>query len=659
MGNSWWKIAERYEAELFVNPRKVRDELIPLFKRVLDEERTLEAFLIWPLLIKAIIFSWDDFFLLDQYLPWVRENPLPETLALIPDLRAAVMGAYFGGLLFRQPENPELSLLEKRLFGLLKLCRKEGVRLDGLFFLAIYAFWQGNLKRLHHLIDELGRSNVSHSAPARLLTSWIRAGRNIWVYADLQAAEEELAQAHRLAWEKGLHLWDHVLYALQIACALLSQRFQEARKLLGLMEEGLSKTGRHGRYHFFYLWGWLYFLEGDLGAAELAMRRALEIAQETGYLYPYYLSHFALAQILFRKGHVPEALSALRLCETFARQTKSRLLSFMCLLFRAQLAYLAGDQAFGRFYLSRALSLGNRENYFQFLWWSNPQMMTKLCTQALEEGLETEYVRRFILKQKLSPPSGRRPPPGWPYPLRIHTLGRLEILIDDKPLKWSRRSPERPLALLLALVAAGGTIDRERLLDLLWPDLEADKAYHALESTLYRLRNLLGLRQIIVSKGHRLHLERDQVFVDLWHLKERLEELERVSTRGDLLKAFFLVQEILETYAEFLPGLEYPFVIFEREALKSRLFSLLKRLSRPLARAFPEQARFLLERIWLLDPTDEEFFRPLFEFLAEESPEVALDLFRRFATLLEAQGKEVSSGLKERIRSLKEKVSAS
>jgi DNA-binding SARP family transcriptional activator len=285
-------------------------------------------------------------------------------------------------------------------------------------------------------------------------------------------------------------------------------------------------------------------------------------------------------------------------------------------------------------------------------------MMTKLCTQALEEGLETDYVRRFILKQKLPSPKGQRPPPDWPYPLRIHTLGKLEILINDKPLEWSRRSPERPLALLLALVAAGGTIDRERLLDLLWPDLESDKAYHALESTLYRLRNLLGLRRVIVSKGHRLHLERDQVFVDLWHLKERLEELERVSARGDLLKAFFLIQEILETYAEFLTGMEYPFVIFEREALKSRLFSLLKRLSKPLARAFPEQARFLLERIWLLDPTDEELFRPLFEFLAEESPETALDFFRRFATLVESCGKEVSSGLKERVRAIKEKASA-
>lgn len=656
MAPSLWKIIDTYEERLLRDPRSAREELSLLFKGFLREERVFDALVIWTLLVKAIIFSWDDFRLLDEYLCWARENSLLKEFSHLPDLRAATLGAYFGGLLFRQPESPELFLLEERLFRLVRICEKESVRLDGLFFLAIYAFWQGDIQRLHRIIDELTRGYEPGTPAGLLLTLWIRAGRDIWIHADLPSAERYLNRAHRLAREQEIGLWDHIIYSMKIACALLQSRFREARKDLSRMENELPKTGRHGRFHFFYLSGWTSFLEGDFNAAELAMQRALEIAQETGYWYAYYLSHFALAEILFRKGHVVESLARLDRCEDFARRMRSRILFFMCLLFRARMAYLSGDQTFGRFFLSRALSIGNRENYFQFLWWSDPQMMAYLCARALEEGIEKDYVRRFILKHRLKPPQGGPPPRDWPYPVRIHTLGGLEILVQGKPLDWPRRSPERPLALLLALVTAGGSLDRERLMDFFWPDLEADSAYHALESTLYRLRKLLGLREAVVSQGRCLRLEKDLVFVDLWYFKDLLERLERESSSGNLLRAYFLLQEVLEMYGDFLPGVEYPFVIFEREALKSRLFWLLKSLAPRLAREFSEQARHILERIWLLDPTREELFWPLFEFLVSESVEDALDLFHRFETLLRAKGKKVSRTLAKAVERIKEKA---
>ncbi|NPB09105.1 MAG: hypothetical protein GXO17_02010, partial [Thermodesulfobacteria bacterium] len=75
-----------------------------------------------------------------------------------------------------------------------------------------------------------------------------------------------------------------------------------------------------------------------------------------------------------------------------------------------------------------------------------------------------------------------------------------------------------------------------------------------------------------------------------------------------------------------------------------------------LAREFSEQARHILERIWLLDPTREELFWPLFEFLVSESVEDALDLFHRFETLLRAKGKKVSRTLAKAVERIKEKA---
>jgi hypothetical protein len=83
---------------------------------------------------------------------------------------------------------------------------------------------------------------------------------------------------------------------------------------------------------------------------------------------------------------------------------------------------------------------------------------------------------------------------------RVHVLGRFRLLGGDTPITIPPRlrKPQEPLQ---AVIAFGGTeVSADVLIDALWPDSEGDAAYHALESALYRLRQLLGARDAVRNR---------------------------------------------------------------------------------------------------------------------------------------------------------------
>ena len=103
----------------------------------------------------------------------------------------------------------------------------------------------------------------------------------------------------------------------------------------------------------------------------------------------------------------------------------------------------------------------------------------------------------------------------WPYPIKIYTLGRFEILRDDSRLHFSGKEQKKPLELLKALIAFGGRdVPEERLTDALWPDADGDLAHKSFETTLGRLRRLLGGDEFIRHRARQLTLNPLYCWVD-------------------------------------------------------------------------------------------------------------------------------------------------
>jgi hypothetical protein len=160
---------------------------------------------------------------------------------------------------------------------------------------------------------------------------------------------------------------------------------------------------------------------------------------------------------------------------------------------------------------------------------------------------------------------------------RVHVLGRFRLLTGDTPITIPPRL-RKPQELLQALIAFGGTeVSAGVLIDALWPDSEGDAAYHALESALYRLRQLLGARDAVRMEGGKVSLNRDQLWVDMWEFEEELQRphdpeangIERIGRLRLLYQGHFLQHET-----------EKPWVLKARQELRDRLLRAIRDAAR-------------------------------------------------------------------------------
>jgi DNA-binding SARP family transcriptional activator len=149
-----------------------------------------------------------------------------------------------------------------------------------------------------------------------------------------------------------------------------------------------------------------------------------------------------------------------------------------------------------------------------------------VVAEALRDGLEVDYVRDTIRRLHIKPPADG--PENWPWPVRVFTLGRFEVLCDDQKLELPGKAPRKVLAVLKAIVAGGGeAVGIAHLTDALWPDEDGDTARKAFDVALVRLRRLLGNAEAVVVRDERVALNTEVCWVDAWAFARNVEIVER------------------------------------------------------------------------------------------------------------------------------------
>ena len=160
---------------------------------------------------------------------------------------------------------------------------------------------------------------------------------------------------------------------------------------------------------------------------------------------------------------------------------------------------------------------------------------------------------------------------------RVHVLGPFRILMGNAPITMPPRSC-KPQEVLQALIAFGGTeVSAGVLIDALWPDSEGDAAYHALETTLFRLRQLLGARDAVRIQRGKVSLSRDQLWVDMWQVEEELRgthnqevnSIEKIGRLRFLYQGHFLENET-----------EKPWILKARQELRDRMLRAIRDAAR-------------------------------------------------------------------------------
>jgi DNA-binding SARP family transcriptional activator len=241
--------------------------------------------------------------------------------------------------------------------------------------------------------------------------------------------------------------------------------------------------------------------------------------------------------------------------------------------------------------------------------------------------MEPEYVKGLIRKLGLTPPNPLASSPllspgkgglegvtyleEWPYPVKIYTLGRFEILRDDEPLHFSGKKQKKPLELLKALIAFGGRdVAEERLTDALWPEADGDLAHKSFETTLARLRRLLGGEPFIRQRARQLTINPLYCWVDSLALGLLFDRIRESSGA----RAALLCEKALDLHkGPFLPSDAGPsWAVPCRETLKNRLLRAILKAGRTYEQADEwETAAELYFKGLAADNLAEEFYRRL------------------------------------------------
>jgi DNA-binding SARP family transcriptional activator len=276
--------------------------------------------------------------------------------------------------------------------------------------------------------------------------------------------------------------------------------------------------------------GWDALLAGDVTAAVGAQELALTEARELGMPAAQVVGHVFAALTLDAAG-TPGAAVHLVPAASLAQGMHSALAAFTVQLAEAHIAVSRGDEGRALQVLSGLLPIGRAHGFVNTWAWS-ATMMAELAARALDADLEVPYVRQLVRERRLIP---REPPvhiETWPWPVKVFTLGRFEVLTDDRPVRFVGKAQKKPIAMLQALVALGGRdVPEDRLAELLWPDADGDAAHQALAVTLHRLRRLLGHGTITRGDG-RIGLAPSHCWVDLWALEGTLARAEASVARS-------------------------------------------------------------------------------------------------------------------------------
>jgi len=203
--------------------------------------------------------------------------------------------------------------------------------------------------------------------------------------------------------------------------------------------------------------------------------------------------------------------------------------------------------------------------------------------------------------------------------VRIYTLGRFSLLLHGQPARFGRKAPHRPLELLKAVIAAGGrNISLSMLTDVLWPDSDGDDAKRAFDTTLFRLRKILGDDRVIVLQEGKVSLDSRYCWTDVWafeRLLGRVNRIRNLDTAGrDALALDLLTEQLLALYQDHFLACEdvTSWSVSLRERLRSRyIHNLLETGHYWESHGFWEKAITCYQRGLEIDDLIEAFYQRL------------------------------------------------
>jgi LuxR family maltose regulon positive regulatory protein len=512
--------------------------------------------------------------------------------------------------------------------------------------LALLYGWIGQFARGEALLEIAHELLPRPEVSAVSLTKYAQAESMLYMLSgEGQRCMDAARRGLEIIAHSGVRLWSDTFLLNSLYGALADDDLKNAADFLQQIEGRPRVERRLDRLMYAYGLAWYAALQGDAFIAHQQLKLALRTATEFGLPFLEGVAGIALSQVLFDSGDQRRAQAEALRAVALAAKIRNRMLEFMTLLAQARMSFKLGQESEGLNYLRAGLEIGRERGFMHYLWW-HPQHVAYLCERALAAGIETEYVRRLILRRNLTPAAPLYSLASWPWRYRLTLFGRFDLRISEKEAPTAAKAAGRPVDLLQVLAAFGGErVKLERIADALWPHVDSDYALRSLNTTLHRLRKLLDDDSAVLLQAGELSLNRRYFWLDTWAFEQSADEAaaltkERtdVTYHTELLR---LTKQALTHYrAPLLADLgDEAWAVAPRKRYSFRLDRLLSSTVSALQGAGERDAAIELDRLALeSEPLSEAITRRLMQSLKDAGRSAeAEEVHRRLRSLLQPE----------------------
>lgn len=620
--------------------RGLLQHALRLFSSRRDETGMLLA---WAAATESIYYGFDDYRQFDSWIAWLDAQKPLEMVYPSPRVALSVCISMVTALTARQPYHPDLDAWIGRLLTLFQQHRGEFASFQAVTIFAFYHYyWRGDFFMMGVQAAEIQNMAKSGAVPPlfKVVCEYLSAEVELDCKGDPGACLLHVRSALHIAGETGVMVLNEMLLGLGAYSAILTGDLVLGEEFLARLQSMLTPERKHTYCHYYYLAAFVAVMRAEYDRARDFMRLALQSAEETGFFYPLIMCLTRMAVLLHQDGEAGEADRLLERALALSTSANSAIFRYACLLEKSRIAFDRGRESDGVTLLAEALHIGAQGNYFGPLWWREHSAMARLCAKALMYGIEPEYARMLIRVNRLEP--GEDAPGDWPYPVKITTLGRFELQIDGLPFRFSGKVQKKPLEMLKALAAFGGSdVPLERIIDALWPEVEGDTGHSSFKFTLHQLRKLLGDDTCIQVREGRVSANHRVCYADVWAFqclvnRVKMAQTRQENVRDDELER--LITRAMELYrGDFLSDdRSRPWIVVARERLKGQFLRLMETLYIGYERAGEwEKAARLCERGLETYEYDEDLYRRLMLCLLKlDRPSEALAVYNRCRRML-------------------------
>ncbi|MBI5848146.1 MAG: tetratricopeptide repeat protein [Nitrospirae bacterium] len=497
------------------DPYDSRRLLEKSFERFMADKDRTGTFLSWASIVDTFVYAWGDFSPLDRWIAVMEEFLAEQPEFPSPEIEVRVAGCMLSAMANRQPGRAGLAHWAERVQGIVVTSNNVQLKLMLGSQLIFYYLWVGDFSKIVFVVEALRPSGSLKEYDPLTRQNWYAwKAMYSWFVADWAACWQAISDGIKNAEDSGIHLLDLFLLAQGVFGGLSLGDPSAAVSCLEKMALTNSpRPGDKGLYQYQAASvAWYY---GEYKKSMVHGNLGIELCEKLGWPISMVLCLIEHAVTLFDDNRHDEADDCLAKALEICRGMNG--LEFLAYINGARFAFDRGDGKQGLAFLEQGMALGARFGYLNLPRW-NDGNMSRLCAKALEHGIEPEYVQKLIGLRGLIP---ERQVEDWPYSMKVYALGNFKLYKDDKPVEFAGKVQKKPLEMLKALIALGGKgVSEERLIDLLWPDADADSAHKSHEITLLRLRRLLDVEGAIQFKGGLVTLDPRYCWVDVWALED-------------------------------------------------------------------------------------------------------------------------------------------